>query len=357
MTSALAAAGLLASAGCGKAVSSGTPSGSCPTAAELVERGPSTFTYRDFDFVDASRATPAQGSYAGATTRTLKTRVWIPDGPGPFPLILHSHGLADSRLGEIWLTEHLASWGFAVAAPDFPLSSGTSPAGPSPFDVQNQPDDLAFVRDQLLSGELGPRLDPSRVGLSGLSLGGMTTMLATYHATLRLSGVQAAFTMAPLGCVFGESFFTTATVPLAIVHGDDDILLPYAEHALRTFERAHQPGFLATLSHGTHVGFTSIGVALDPTMHYDRFGCSFVPAGAPQFPALGGPEVGITTGECPVSCGTMGADPPLDAKIQQEVTAGLAASFFARHLSAGQACDSLSALAAAYPALALTVAP
>src|SRR6185436_15261844 len=91
--------------------------------AVLGARGPYRVGVRTLTFVDASRPTPANGPYPGAPTRTLVTEVWYPaaaDGRdlpvdtagAPFPLVLHSHALLDSRLGERYLTEHLASHGY-----------------------------------------------------------------------------------------------------------------------------------------------------------------------------------------------------------------------------------------------------
>src|SRR5262245_22718938 len=61
--------------------------------------------------------------------RILPTEVWYParysgrDAPirrGRFPLVLVAHGHCGLRTNYTYLTTHLASWGFVVAAPDFP---------------------------------------------------------------------------------------------------------------------------------------------------------------------------------------------------------------------------------------------
>ena len=55
---------------------------------------------RSYTFVDRSRSTPPNGSYAGASTRTLPTLVLYPAQKGKpvrrrhgFPLIVFSHGI------------------------------------------------------------------------------------------------------------------------------------------------------------------------------------------------------------------------------------------------------------------------
>ncbi len=58
----------------------------------------------------------------------LNARVWYPDGPGPFPLVLVVHGNHDmedfSDPGYDWLGEHLASRGFILASVDMNFING-----------------------------------------------------------------------------------------------------------------------------------------------------------------------------------------------------------------------------------------
>ena len=51
-----------------------------------------------------------------------------PDG-GPYPLVLFSHGFAGYRLQSTFLTTHLASWGFVVAAVEHPYRNLTAVFG------------------------------------------------------------------------------------------------------------------------------------------------------------------------------------------------------------------------------------
>src|SRR6185503_8215164 len=135
----------------------------------------------------------------------------------PFPLVLHSHALLDSRLGERYLTEHLASHGYVVAAPDYPLSSVTAPSGPTILDLASQPGDLRYVLARLLAadGPLASSTDAARVGASGLSFGATTTLLATYDARWREPAIRAALPIAPpYSCALTRRFFRTARVPL-----------------------------------------------------------------------------------------------------------------------------------------------
>jgi predicted dienelactone hydrolase len=87
------------------------------------------------------------------------------------------------------------------------------------MDVINQPADISFVIDTLLSwndkrGELlHRRIDPARIALIGHSLGGMTTTLAAYHPRLRDQRVAAAVSLAGPLEMFGRQLFEAHDIP------------------------------------------------------------------------------------------------------------------------------------------------
>ena len=119
---------------------------------------------RTLELVDHSRRTPPHAGLPGSRVRALTVEVWYPAAPGPtapvrdaplpaggpFPLVVNSPGLFDSRGGELYYTAHLAGRGFVVASIDFPLTRGGVPGGPDLADFHNQPGDVRFVIDQLL---------------------------------------------------------------------------------------------------------------------------------------------------------------------------------------------------------------
>src|SRR3990172_4593633 len=129
-------ASLQVTAGEASAVCAGVPS---RTNADFAA-GPFPVGVKTVTFVDASRPTPANGTFPGAPQRTLVTEIWYPalaagrDAPvdlsgAPYPIVVHSHGFLDNRNGEAYVGQHLASRGFVVAAPDYPLSNGGAPGG------------------------------------------------------------------------------------------------------------------------------------------------------------------------------------------------------------------------------------
>jgi predicted dienelactone hydrolase len=318
--------------------------------------GPQGVGLHTYTFVDSSRPTMANHEFAGAPNRTLVVDVWYPavttmspehEAPldksgGPYPLIIHSHGFMDNRHGENFLGEHLASHGYVVAALDYPLSNGAAPGGATILDTANQPGDFKFVVDQLLAEAARPdslipnALDVSRLGASGLSLGALTTLLATFHPRLRDERVRAAFTMAPPACFLLPSFYTNAKVPLLIVHGEADLIVTPMENGVRAFERAQDPRELVLLRAGSHTGFTSLASLLDPTQSYDRIGCQAI-AGrvdVSSFSTLGTEAEGISADRtvCPDPCTATPVDPPLDADRQHELATILAHAHFDANL-------------------------
>src|SRR5262249_56793088 len=84
----------------------------------------------------------------GAPERSLPTAVWYPTAPDaggpdaalasegrPFPLIVFGHALGSYDSQSTFLTTHLATHGYIVAAPTFPLSSLRAPGGATGADV------------------------------------------------------------------------------------------------------------------------------------------------------------------------------------------------------------------------------
>lgn len=259
------------------------PSGPCakrprPTPAyleTLSAEGPYGFATRDFVFVDPSRSTPPNRSFPGSPVRTLKTRVFYPvcdpqlevspppenrvpvASGGPFPLLAYAHGLTSRGEPVRFMAEHLATHGYVVVAPQFPLSQGDAPGGPTIVDIPNQPGDLDFVMRQVaqLGGpdaDLAAAVDTSRRGVLGLSAGGETVLIAAYHPALKID-IQSAVAHAPVACFFGAPFYSRP-LPTLIVSGTADELVPPSGPE-RAFTLAPPPVTLVELLGGTHSGF------------------------------------------------------------------------------------------------------
>jgi dienelactone hydrolase len=334
----------VAVAGCG-----GSAKPQTKTTAQWMADGTIGVGTTSLTFVDTTRATPANGTYAGAPTRTLVTQVWYPsttpggpmtDAPllaGHYPLVLHSHGYMDSNLGERYMGEHLAGYGYIVAAPDYPLSMGGALGNPTIDDTAQQPLDARFVIDQLLattSGSIaiGGSIDPDRIVASGLSLGGLTTLLLAFHPTSRDPRLKAALAMAPPSCMFTAAYFDNApALPLLLMLGSDDAIVDPAANEERIFPLTKTPSELMTFAAGSHTGFAVAASFLNAASNYDAFGCKELGSvNASSFASLGTAAQGVAQDPsvCPAACATVPTTPSLDATRPQDLTKVAAQAFF-----------------------------
>jgi len=338
----------------------------CPAGATteaFLAPGPRAVGVRTLTLVDPSRPTPAHAGIAALPSRTLVTRIWYPaggapgqppvaDAPlaagGPFPLVINSHGFSEINVGCAYIAEALARRGFVVAAPNFPLTNGGAPGGPWLPDVVNQPADVRFVLDQLIAGSgmpgswLAGGVDGTRIGAQGLSLGGLTTLLATYNPVLRDRRIRAAFTMAPYSCPLTRKLLR-ARAPLVLVNGDHDLITPLDEHAGRTFARGRMPRRLVTLAGATHTSFTGL-ITGTATINYDAaLGCSALD-GVGQgtideaLAGFGPAAAGSDLRGCNLPCRDPApAGPSMTADRQHELTRAIAVAFFQERLQKSRA--------------------
>jgi predicted dienelactone hydrolase len=310
-----------------------------PPRSERFAEGPFRVAHRDYVFVNAS--TPVAPDGASPSLRKLRTRVWYPRGGfGALPLIVYSHGYYSTRRGGSYLAEALASRGYVVAAPDHPRTRRGTLHGPEADDVVNQPADLRAVVDEMLAW--GPlerpfhgRIDARRIGLVGLSLGGMTATLAAFHPELRDRRISAAVSLAGPMTIFGLGFFTHAAVPLLMVAADADVIVDYRKNAPLVLERVPD-GALVTIAGASHTGFDDV-VRLMPCIfgNPDRVGCWWLAGhldlshSREVLRTLGAPANGMLIPEPPPR--PCRSEPPghaMDPVRQQLITRIVVAAFF-----------------------------
>lgn len=242
-------------------------------AQDLYEAtpGPYPVQKQDLDWRDEARQrdvpvrlyVPQTRSGAGPYSRDVCVpgkdgKPGEPVPPGPFAVIVFSHGMGASRQTYGYICEHLASHGYLVVAPTH-IGSDTSAIREElaqhrrdgargkrdlplvventadPENLKNRPLDVAFVLDRIgKDKELCKLADLSRVGVAGHSFGahtamevaGMTVELpARPRASFRDARVKAAVAMSPQGAgamgVVRESWKGVA-VPVLFLTGTKD---------------------------------------------------------------------------------------------------------------------------------------
>jgi dienelactone hydrolase len=335
-------------------------------------------------FIDTSRKTPPSGSFKGSDQRKLDTSIYFPAEPKPlwqlgpaqvaqgkpFPLVMYSHGYSSSKDEVKSLATHLASHGFIVVAPSFPLTNMFSPGGPNFIDVVNQPGDISFVIDQMLTRSKAATdrffgaIDAARIAAVGLSLGGLTTSLVTYHLDLGDKRIKAAATLAGPSSFFTEKFYSHHVVPLLMLHGEIDAFISYKGNARPTLQRAQPNVNLVTLRAGSHTAFADMPEVLLKLLatvvapegahpdNPDALGCGLMAGiladnanqdGSNFFADLLDPEAGIAMpaegeegAELPCQNGLI-QQPALAAPRQHEITRRAVLAFLQAYLAPSSA--------------------
>lgn len=159
----------------------------------------------------------------GRNTLQIKTEVFKPDGPGPFPavIVLHgSDGVSDNH--RRWATR-LVSWGYVAIIPD-----SFNPRGRRSI----MTDSTAISGDVRVADVIGaakwlndqPYVVRNHIGLIGFSHGGWTIMRAVQESNHpETSGIKGAVAYYPLCDAVSDG---GVSIPLLILIGDDDDWTP-----------------------------------------------------------------------------------------------------------------------------------
>jgi dienelactone hydrolase len=188
---------------------------------------------------------------------------------GPLPLILFSHAAAQGRKSASYLTSHLASHGYAVAAMDHSELVAPELARPATETdaerarrwravIDARVPDLRFLLDRLLGGGSPVELDARRIGAAGHSFGGWS-VLAAAEADPRIRAVAA---MAPAGAANPRPGILPATlafagergVPTLYLAAENDTSTPLAG-IVELFGRTRAAKRLIVLRRADHLHF------------------------------------------------------------------------------------------------------
>ena len=229
--------------------------------------------------------------------------VYLPQGAGPAPIVIISHGFGDVKESFTFMAEHLASYGFVAILPDHVGSdlnyrqqflNGRLNTLLSPMEFINRPQEISFLIDELerlvaASPDWAARLNLERIGVMGDSLGGTTALslagaeinyarlasvcgpesfslnfalylecrarfLPPQNYRLNDDRIKAAYVTHPLGGnLFGPEGMGQIDIPLLMVVGSNDIVATVVTEQVHPFVwTPENPKYLALLQVGTH---------------------------------------------------------------------------------------------------------
>lgn len=207
----------------------------------------------------------------------------------PFPIVGFSHGAGGLRVQSVYLTEHLASWGYLVVAPDHPHDTLGSSSDQRPEVLRARPQQISASIDAAASTfEIA---DPTRIGVAGHSFGAFTALalaggrldIAALRAAcaddpdqLVCSGVDDALTqevadgfadpriaaavaLAPAGRIaFGPSGLGAIARPIQLQAGTADTLAAPATEVAPMFAALTGPASYASIDRAAHFSFTDL---------------------------------------------------------------------------------------------------
>jgi len=243
--------------------SSTTPITTAPPPVD-VDRRYAVATYTA-EFVDSTRSTSPNGTFAGSPTRTLTTTFWHPASTeggepdrahGPYPLVLFVHGYDQTAAFYAPMLERWARAGYVVAGPTFPILSGV-PGGASHVDYDKLFGDASFVISQTLASgtdtPIGGLVDGNRIAVVGHSDGEMVSFSLGFAACCREPRVRSVIAMAGDLSNAGVDPMRDSGLPVLHVMETNDEYDPYP-HSIDWDRRSlTAPRWMLTLRGASHV--------------------------------------------------------------------------------------------------------
>ena len=233
------------------------------------------------------------------------------------PLIVISHGVASNRKTFSYLGEHLASHGFAVAIAEhddislnkFDNFLSGKEAFPEPNNLIDRPLDIKAILDRLEAESqnnplLKNKINLEQIGIIGHSFGGYTALalaggklivgknsakcqtdnfqnvlldlsslanctfnqISEVDRSLKDPRIKAAIAVNPMGRIFGEEGMKFIDIPIAIVSGTNDLIMPPVAEQIEPFTWLDRDldKYLILVKPGTHFSFLREGLGVLP---------------------------------------------------------------------------------------------
>lgn len=225
--------------------------------AEGSERGVENYPFEDFLPERFGELARTLGGFESTAQRDAPART-----NEEFPLVLFSHGSGGVRVQSTFLTVHLASHGYVVAAPDHVGNTLADLLNDGSLDLQKLGESL-IDRPLDLLALIEPvseqfSVDPSRIGTSGHSFGAV--------ASLRAAGldprVTAVVSQAPAShlatWIDVERPFEELGIPIMIQEAAMDATLPPDTNTRTFLPLMRDPAYYLSLTRGGHFTFSDL---------------------------------------------------------------------------------------------------
>jgi dienelactone hydrolase len=239
---------------------------------------------------------PASGDEAHGTSSTVNLKTLLPSSlqslfkslpavnqstggisglsvaEGQFPLVVFSHGDASFPTQSTFLTAHLASWGFVVAAPDHRSRDLTAvltqalSGRPLVFNAGSDADvtdlentiSLMGTKDATSSSIFYRHLDMARIGAVGHSAGGSAVeKLAVADSKVKTFVGLAGASVGAFGQTSSGDGSTVPNQPGLLMFGDNDQVVRPAS-MVNAYNSLKQPKRLIGLEGAGHLVFTDV---------------------------------------------------------------------------------------------------
>jgi pimeloyl-ACP methyl ester carboxylesterase/fibronectin type 3 domain-containing protein len=193
-----------------------------------------------------------------STGSILVTDLYLPGSGGgvdpsgaPYPTMVFAHGFMASPSGYVGYGEHLGSWGYIVAIPDFPDEAHETRASDiqhlfSYLEAENSNEASLFFQ----------KIDADRFGLAGHSLGGLSTMMvASRDARINMAGVPLDPAGSELNPWDYGAELANITAPLVVIGAPAQLCNNQAEYndMYPYIGATHRAKFI--ISDGSHCDF------------------------------------------------------------------------------------------------------
>jgi len=198
-------------------------------------------TYANYGAFRGGNGTPAKAALT----------LWLPPGNGPFAAVLIGHSIGGWKdFAEGSYIKPLLDAGYVVAGLDHFGPRGITRAA----DVAGAISPITPVSDALLALRIvaaHPKVDPARIGIMGLSMGGITSELSAYEFVRRKALGESPLKFAahvpfyaPCGNIFSSERgpFTTGAPMLKLYAGKDETTPRDKCERIDALVRAAEPG-------------------------------------------------------------------------------------------------------------------